>query len=279
MTPENRIPLAAVIGDPVSHSRSPVLHGHWLARYGIAGHYIPVRVARGSVPSALNCLMALGFSGVNVTVPHKEAALAAADSASPAARRMGAANLLIFGPDGKIHADNSDGAGFVAHLAATAPGWRPCRGPAILLGAGGAARAIAHALVDAGVKHLLIANRSQSRAADLARSVGPAARVIAWQDVASALCETALLVNATSLGMTGQPPLAIDLDRLDPATIVADIVYAPLDTDLLGTAAARGCQTVDGLGMLLHQAVPAFEAFFGHRPVVDDALRQAVIAA
>jgi shikimate dehydrogenase len=279
MTAPGQIPLAAVLGDPVAHSRSPALHGHWLARHGLCGHYIPIRVTPAGFPAALGWLARLGFVGVNVTLPHKEAALAAATTATDAARRVGAANLLTFGPDGAIHADNTDGAGFLSHLRQAAPGWDAAAGPVLILGAGGAARAIADALAGAGVPELLIANRTPDRAAALAAAIGPAARAIPWDAAPAALGDAALLVNTTSLGMTGQPPLTLDLAGLSPATTVADIVYAPLDTPLLRAARARGCPVVDGLGMLLHQAAPAFAAFFGVRPSVDDALRAAVLAA
>jgi shikimate dehydrogenase len=278
MTDHTAIPVAAVLGDPVAHSRSPALHGHWLARHGVAGHYIPLRVPQGGLPAALGCLARLGFAGANVTIPHKEAALALANTASDRARRIGAANLLTFGPGGATHADNTDGAGFLAGLQAAVPEWRPRAGPALVLGAGGAARAIVDALAAAGVAEIRIANRTRARAVALACAAGPVAKVVDWDAAPPSIGAAALLVNTTSLGMTGQPPLTLDLARLDPAAVVADIVYSPLETDLLRAARQRGCRTVDGLAMLLHQAVPAFEAFFGPRPSVDEALRRAILA-
>ena len=260
--------LAGVLGDPVAHSRSPRLHGHWLARHGIDGAYVPLRVGAGDLRDALRLLPRMGFAGCNVTLPHKEAALALADEASARARAAGAANTLVFA-DGRVRADNTDGIGFVAHLCAASP-WSPDR-PAVVLGAGGAARGIAAALADAGVPEIRIGNRTRARAEALADAIPRAT-------VSDAMDGAGLLVNTTSLGMAGQPPLAVDLHPLPRDAVVADIVYAPLVTPLLERAAARGHPTVDGLGMLLHQAAPGFAAWYGVTPVVDDALRRAVLA-
>jgi shikimate dehydrogenase len=277
MTRYSDPPVAGVIGDPIGHSRSPALHGHWLRRYGITGHYVPLRVAAADLPQSIAALGQLGFRGVNVTIPHKEAALRLADHASSAARSIGAANLVLFQPDGTIRADNTDGAGFLAHLRLAAPDWRPDQGPVLILGAGGAARSIAHALIDAGAPLVRIANRTASRADTLADALGPAALSVGWPVDPQIWAASALIINTTSLGMQGQPALPIEADTIGPGKVVADIVYAPLETPLLAAARARGAVAVDGLGMLLHQAVPAFEGFFGHRPVVDAALRAAVL--
>ena len=260
-----RTRLAGVIGWPVSHSRSPRLHNHWLGRHGIDGAYVPLAVAPADLAAAVRGLRAAGFVGANVTVPHKEAVLALCDQVLPAGRRAGAVNTLVFGSDG-ITGTNTDGIGFIENL--RAHGVDPAAGPALLLGAGGAARAIAAALLDLGVP-VTVANRSADRAAALAAAL-PGLRVLPWAERA-ALGGQALLVNTTVLGMTGQDALDMPLDRAAPGLVVADIVYAPLVTPLLADAAARGLATVGGLGMLLHQAVAGFASWFGVTPAVDQA--------
>jgi len=270
--------LAAVIGDPVGHSRSPRLHGHWLARYAIPGAYVPLHVRAADLAETLRLLPRIGFVGANVTLPHKESALALASRATPRARRIGAANTLVFAEDGTIHADNTDAGGFLASLHAACPKWRPEAFPATVLGAGGAARAIVDALLESGVPELRLLNRSLSRAQDIALHYGRRVRPLQWSAAREALAGTGLLVNSTSLGMAGQPPLDLALDTLPTASPVCDIVYVPLETPLLAAARARGNPVVDGLGMLLHQAVPGFERWFGRRPEVDEALRAAVLA-
>lgn len=256
--------LAGILGWPVAHSRSPRLHGLWLQRHGIDGAYVPLPVAPEAFETAVRGLVALGFRGANVTIPHKEAAFALCDEVDATARRMGAVNTLVF-EGGRIRGSNTDGFGFIENLRQTAPGWRPAAGPAVLLGAGGSARGIAVALLDAGVPEVVLVNRTPARAEALAREIGGPVRVAA----APPLNEAALLVNTTSLGMQGQPPLEIDLSPLSASAVVADIVYVPLETPLLRQAAARGLRTVGGLGMLLHQARPGFEHWFGVPPVVD----------
>lgn len=260
-----RTRLAGVIGWPVSHSRSPRLHNHWLARHGIDGAYVPLAVAPADLAAAVHGLRAAGFLGANVTVPHKEAVLALCDQVLPAGRRAGAVNTLVFGPDG-IAGTNTDGVGFLENL--RAHGVDPAAGPALLLGAGGAARAIAAALLDLGVP-VTVANRSADRAAALAAAL-PGLGVLPWAERAT-LGGQALLVNTTVLGMTGQDALDMPLDRAAPGLVVADIVYAPLVTPLLADAAAHGLVTVGGLGMLLHQAVAGFASWFGVTPAVDQA--------
>jgi shikimate dehydrogenase len=276
MTPPPR--LAGVIGDPISHSRSPALHGHWLARYGIRGHYVPMAVAACDLEAAVRTLPKLGFAGVNVTLPHKEAVLALVDAATERAARIGAANTLEF-REGAVHADNTDGYGFLANLRQGAPGWRADAGPALVLGAGGAARAVVDALVQEGATAVRIANRTRARAESLAAPHGNLAEVVDWSAASEAMVEATTIVNTTSLGMTGQPPLDVSLAAAPRSAVVTDLVYAPLETPFLAAASARGLRVVDGLGMLLHQAVPGFERWFGHRPEVDAALRAAVLAA
>lgn len=268
--------LAGVLGDPIGHSRSPRLHGHWLRRYGIDGQYVPLRVTPADLARTLDLLPRLGFRGVNVTIPHKEAAFALADTATARAAAAEAANTLHF-RDGRIHADNTDGAGFVANLRQNAPSWA-AEAPALVLGAGGAARGIVAALLEAGAREVVVLNRTERRAQELAALFGPRVQAAPLAGIAAHLPRAGLLANTTSLGMTGQPPLEIDLAPLAGDAVVTDIVYDPLLTPLLARGRARGNPVVDGLGMLLHQAAPGFEAWFGTAPEVDEALRRAVLA-
>ncbi len=274
MTITGKARLAGVMGWPVRHSRSPLLHNHWLGEYGIDGAYVPLAVAPGRFESALRALGQLGFAGANVTVPHKEAALRSVDEASPAARRIGAVNTIVVGADGALAGDNSDGFGFLNAIGQAAPFWRADRGPAVVVGAGGASRAVLAALQDAGAPEIRLVNRSPARAEALAGEFGDPLRAVRWDERQAALDGAALLVNATTLGMTGHPPLDLPLDGLPPDAVVNDVVYAPLRTPLLEAAAARGNPVVDGLGMLLHQARPGFAAWFGREPEVTDALRR-----
>ncbi len=259
--------LAGVIGWPVAQSRSPVLHNAWLARHGIDGAYVPLAVAPPDFATAVAGLRAAGFRGANVTIPHKQAAFAVCDTVDASARQAGAVNTLVFTAEG-IAGSNTDGSGFLANL--RAHGVAPAAGPALILGAGGAARAIAAALLGCGVA-VTITNRSPDRAAALASAL-PELHVLPWNNRNVALAKHALLINTTSAGMAGLPALDIDLTRAPAALAVADIVYVPRETPLLRQAAARGLRTVGGLGMLLHQAVPGFAAWFGVTPVVDDAI-------
>nr|WP_192898660.1 shikimate dehydrogenase [Crenalkalicoccus roseus] len=265
--------LAGVLGWPVAHSRSPRLHGFWLERHGIDGAYLPLPVRPERFADAVRALADLGFRGANVTIPHKEAAFAVCDGVDRSARRAGAVNTLVF-REGRIEGSNTDGFGFLENLRAAAPGWRAEAGPAVVLGAGGSARAIAAALLDAGCPRLTLVNRTRARAEALARTLGGPVAVAERPPLEGA----ALLVNTTSLGMQGHPPLDLDLAPLPERAVVADIVYVPLETPLLARARARGLVAVEGLGMLLHQARPGFEAWFGVAPVVDAALRDFVAA-
>ncbi len=271
-------PLAGVIGWPIGHSRSPRLHGHWLHRYGIDGFYIPIALPPEGFETGLQSLPGLGFRGVNVTIPHKEAALALAATASPRAIAVGAANTLTFGEDGAIHADNTDGYGFIANLRQEAPGWRAEAGPALVLGAGGAARGIIEALLAEGAPEIRLANRTRSRAEALQAHFGRRVTVLDWSDALVAGGEAATIVNTTSLGMPGAAGLPLDFTRVAPATLVTDLVYGAEPTPFVLEARRHGLVAVDGLGMLLHQAVPGFERWFGRRPEVDAALRAAVLA-
>lgn len=279
MTELAKIPLAGVIGHPIAHSRSPALHGFWLRRYGVKGHYIPMDVAPADLEATLRHLPKIGFVGLNVTIPHKEAVLKIADVITDRAALIGAANTLIFRKDGKIHADNTDGAGFIANLRQSAPDWVPAAGPAAVFGAGGAARAVVAALIEVGVPEIRISNRSRPRAEALRADFGAKLVVYDWVQAANMLEGAATVINTTSLGMAGKPEFRVPLDALEPGAVVNDLVYNPLKTQFLQEAEARGAVTVDGLGMLLHQAAPGFERWFGPNPAVDDETRQAVLSA
>lgn len=276
MTP-SKIPLAGVIGSPIAHSKSPQLHGHWLKTYGIPGHYIPMEIASDDLADAIRMLPRMGFVGVNITIPHKEAVLSIADLITDRAILIGAANTLIFRKDGKIHADNTDGYGFMENLKTGAPDWDPRSGPAAVLGAGGASRAVIASLLDAGVPEILISNRTRVRADKLKADFGSRLQVYDWVQAGNMFDHAALTVNTTSLGMIGKNEMRVPLDGLQKGAVVTDLVYTPLKTQLIETAEQMGCVTVDGLGMLLHQAVPAFERWFGTRPAVDSAARAAAL--
>lgn len=277
MTDLPRIPLAGVIGHPIAHSRSPALHGYWLRRYGIKGHYIPMDVSTDDLQRALEMLPRLGFVGINVTIPHKEAVLKLADVVTDRAALIGAANTLIFRADGRIHADNTDGAGFMANLRQNAPIWDPTAGPAAVFGAGGAARAVIAALIEVGVPEVRLANRTRPRAEALRADFGAKLTVYDWVQAPNMLEGATTVINTTSLGMAGKAEFRVPLDALESTALVTDLVYTPLKTQLLLAAEARGCTVVDGLGMLLHQAAPGFERWFGQRPEVDAATRNAVL--
>jgi len=272
-----KIPLAGVIGSPIAHSKSPRLHGHWLRKLGLPGHYIPMDVAPEDFEQVLRSLPKAGFVGVNVTVPHKEAALKVADVVTDRATLIGAANTLIFLEDGRIHADNTDGYGFIENLRQNAPDWDAKAGPAAVLGAGGAARAILASLLDAGAPEILLSNRTRARAEALQSDFGSKVKVVDWVQAGNMLEDAATVVNTTSLGMLGHPELRVPLDGLQKGALVTDLVYNPLQTRLLREAEEMGCVTVDGLGMLIHQAVPGFERWFGKRPEVDADIRAVLL--
>lgn len=261
-----------IIGHPVAHSRSPMIHGHWLAEHGLSGSYERVDVPPGEVAAFIARIRSGEFAGGNVTVPNKEAVLPLLDHVSETARRMGAVNT-IWMQDGKLHGDNTDAFGFLAHLDDRVPGWGGRVGTALILGAGGAARAVVHGLAERGVGRIVLVNRSLARAEELAADFGAGVEARGWDEAGGLVAASDLIVNTTSLGMQGQPPLALDLAGLRPGMIVDDIVYVPLETALLAEARARGGVPVDGLGMLLHQAIPGFERWFGVRPQVTPALR------
>jgi shikimate dehydrogenase len=273
----HKIPLAGVIGNPIAHSRSPRLHKHWLRKYGLLGDYVPLHVTDENLATVIRALPKMGFVGANVTIPHKVAVMQIADQVSDRATLIGAANTLIFKDDGKIYADNTDGYGFMANLKQNAPHWNPKAGPAAVFGAGGAARAVIVALADAGVPEIFLSNRTRPKADALRAEFGARIQVVDWVQAGNMLEDALTVVNTTSLGMTGAPEFRVPLDGLRKDAVVNDLVYAPLQTAFLMKAAEMGCTTVDGLGMLLHQGVPGFERWFGVRPEVDDATRQAVL--
>ncbi|SMX47111.1 shikimate dehydrogenase [Actibacterium lipolyticum] len=273
----NKIPLAGVIGSPIAHSASPRLHNYWLKKYGIPGFYVPMDIDHSDLKDALKMMPKLGFVGVNVTIPHKETVLALADVVSDRAALIGAANTLIFRQDGKLYADNTDGYGFVENIRQGAPGWDPAAGPAAVLGAGGAARAVIASFVEIGVTEIRLSNRTRARADVLRAEFGPKISVYDWAQAGNMLEGATTVVNTTSLGMAGKSDFRISLDALSPDAVATDIVYNPLRTKFLEEAEAKGCTTVDGLGMLLHQAAPGFERWFGHRPEVDDQTRSVVL--
>lgn len=275
---DTTIPLAGVIGNPIAHSKSPKLFRHWLRAYNRPGHYVPLHVREDDFASVLKALPKMGFVGCNVTIPHKVAALELADLATDRATLIGAANTLIFRKDGKIHADNTDGYGFVSNLKHGAPGWSPRLGPAAVFGAGGAARAVIASLIDVGVQQIFLTNRTRPKAEALKSAFGTKVTVIDWVQAGNIIEEAATVVNTTSLGMDGQPEFRVPLDGLRRGTVVTDLVYSPLQTTLLQRAEEAGCVVVDGLGMLLHQAVPGFERWFGVRPEVDVETRAAILA-
>ena len=269
---------ACVIGWPVEHSRSSSIHRYWLAQYGIDGAYEKEPVRPEDLAGFLGGLEQRGYAGANVTLPHKEAALRLTAVADEAARAIGAANTLWLDQAGRLCAGNTDAYGFITNLEAEAPNWNEGCRPVMVLGAGGAARAIVHGLLSEGAASIVLTNRTRGRAEELASEFGPSVTVIDWDDRHRVLAGCGLLVNATSLGMTGKESLDLDFAGLPADAVVADIVYSPLQTELLAAARTRGNRTVDGLGMLLYQAVPGFERWFGVRPEVTPALRAHVAA-
>jgi shikimate dehydrogenase len=268
---------ACVIGWPVEHSRSPMLHGYWLKKYGIDGAYTKEAIAPEGVSDFLRSLDANGFVGCNVTVPHKVAAFALADQREPSADAVSAANTLWLS-DGKLIAANTDTYGYMTNLGLQAPGWDQRKAPISILGSGGAARAIVYGFLNAGVGEIRLFNRTRARAETLAQQFGPSVRAFDWSERERGSRDSAVLVNATTIGMNGAGTLDIDFGGFDPGCVVSDIVYVPVETELLHNAKCCGLRTVDGLGMLLHQGVPGFENWFGVRPEVTDELRGILVA-
>lgn len=278
MAHPDRYLLAGIMGWPVMHSRSPKLHNYWLQKHGLAGAYVPLGIQPMGLIAALRALPALGFSGCNITIPHKIHAMEAMDELSPTAKRIGAMNCVVVRPDGALYGTNYDGYGYIESVKEAAPDWRAGDAPITVLGAGGGSRAVLVGLIDAGATEIRLTNRSRHRAEQLAADLGGPIRVVDWESRSRALEGAAMLVNTTSNGMVGQPELDIALDALPGDALVSDIVYAPLETKLLAAARRRGNRCVDGLGMLLHQARPAFRDWFGILPEVTKELRASIVA-
>jgi len=270
--------LAGVMGWPVAHSRSPLIHNHWIAQYGLRGTYVQLPVRTEDLEAALRALPKLGFAGCNLTIPHKVAAMALVDRVEPLAQRIGAINTVVVEADGSLTGKNTDAFGYLHSLQESHPGWRADAGPALVVGAGGAARAVVAALLDAGVPQVRLCNRSADKAQAIANDFGPRVVTTPWSERTSALAGVALLVNTTNQGMHGQPALDLALDDLPRDALVSDIVYVPQRTPLIEAALARGNPVAYGLGMLIHQARPAFEAWFGVLPEASEALLHAVQA-
>jgi shikimate dehydrogenase len=278
MSHPDRFLMAGVMGWPVMHSRSPKIHNYWFAKHGLAGTYVPLAIRAEGLRAALHALPALGFSGCNLTIPHKEAAFEIVDRVDPLARRIGAINCVAVAPDGSLDGRNNDGFGYIQSILEAYPGWRPDAGPVVVIGAGGGARAVLVSLADQGARDIRLINRTPERAQALAREFGAPITALAWSDRHAALEGAAMLVNTTSQGMAGQPALDLALDRLPTSALVSDIIYIPRETPLLTAARLRGNRTVNGLGMLLNQARPAFHAWFGVMPEVTAELRAMIEA-
>jgi shikimate dehydrogenase len=276
MTVHDKFLLAGVMGWPVMHSRSPMIHNHWFAQHGLKGSYVPLAIHPAGLAAALRALPALGFAGCNVTIPHKEAAMGIVDEVHASARAIGAISCVTVRPDGTLLGSNNDAHGFIRNLRQQQPGWRADAGPAVVIGAGGGARAVCYGLLQAGATEIRLVNRSAGRAEAVAGSLGGGIRPVAWADREAALDGAALVVNTTSGGMVGQGALDLTLSHLPATAIAADIVYIPLETPFLAAARARGNATADGLGMLLHQGPLAWKLWFGLEPAVTAALRRLV---
>jgi shikimate dehydrogenase len=278
MSDSNQFKLAGVLGMPVFQSRSPIIHNYWIKKHGLKGAYghFPVRIE--NVEAALRGLSALGLAGCSITAPHKQIAMKLMDKLDPVAKRIGAINCIVVQPDGSLHGFNNDGFGYLQSLKDAKPDWRADAGPITVLGAGGAARAVVISLVDAGAKEIRLINRTRPRAEELASGIESVVKVLDWNERHDALDGVAMLANTTNQGMHGQLPLEIKLDFLPKSAMVSDLIYIPLETPLLEAARIRGNLTVNGLGMLLNQAIPAFNAWFGVKPEITDELRQTILA-
>jgi shikimate dehydrogenase len=278
MSHPERFRMAGVMGWPVMHSRSPKIHNFWLAKYGLTGTYVPLAIQAEGLRAALRALPALGFAGCNLTIPHKEAAFEIVDRVDPLARRIGAINCVVVAPDGSLDGYNYDGFGYIQSILEADPNWRADAGPIVVVGAGGGARAVLVSLADQGAQEIRLVNRSPERAQALAREFGAPINAVAWKERHAALAGAAMLINTTSQGMAGQPPLDLALDGLPVSALVSDIIYVPRETPLVVAARLRGNRTVNGLGMLLNQARPAFHAWFGIMPEVTAQLRAMIEA-
>lgn len=272
-----KTPVAAVIGHPISHSKSPRMHNFWLEQFGIEGYYIPLDIDPKKFERSVRNLSELGLVGANITIPYKEKVLKIADKISDRAALVGAANTLTFLQNGGFYADNTDGYGFLQNIKSKNSDWSAREGISVVFGAGGASRAILGALIEDGASDIILANRTRSRADQLRSDFGAKIKVVEWMKIQNYLSDASTIINTTSLGMLGKADLPIPLNTLKKHTLVTDIVYSPLETHLLATAAKMGCRTVDGLGMLIHQAIPGFERWFGTKPGDSQALRELLI--
>jgi shikimate dehydrogenase len=278
MADANSFGIAGLLGWPVAHSRSPVIHNHWLQKYGIPGRYLLFGVPPERLEAAVRGLSALGLRGCNVTTPHKQAIFPLLDRVDSLARTIGAVNTVVVERDGSLTGFNNDGNGFIQSLRDADPTWSPGSGPILVLGAGGASRAVVASLAAQGAKDIRVTNRTREKAQQIADAVGPVVTVVPWEQRTDALDGIAMLANATSLGMTGKGALDMPLDRLPRHALVGDLIYIPPETALLAAARARGNTTVNGLGLLLNQARPAFNAWFGVMPEITPELLQAIQA-
>jgi len=278
MNPRDRFLLAAVMGWPISQSRSPLLHNYWFEKHGLAGAYVPLAIRPEGLRAALRALPALTFAGCNLTIPHKQEAMAIVDAVDDTARKIGAISCVVVRPDGSLSGSNNDWFGFVHNILEFVPDWRADDGPAVVMGAGGGARAVVYGLMQRGAREIRLVNRTHARALKLAEDFGGPITVLPWEERHAALAGCAMLVNATSQGMIGQPPLDLRLDALPQSALVNDIIYIPRETPLLAAARKRGNRTVTGLGMLLHQGIPAWKAWFGIEPKVTAELRARIEA-
>jgi shikimate dehydrogenase len=278
MANPDRFLLAAVMGWPIAQSRSPMLHNFWFAQHGLAGSYVPLAIPPEGLKAALRALPALTFAGCNLTIPHKQQAMKIVDEVDVTARTIGAISCVTVRPDGTLIGCNNDYYGFIHNILEFVPDWRADAGPVAVMGAGGGARAVVYGLMQRGAREIRLVNRTQARAQTLAKEFGGPIAVLPWEQRHNALDGAAMLVNATSQGMIGQPPLDLRLDRLPKSALVNDIIYIPRETPLLAAARTRGNRTVTGLGMLLHQGIPAWKAWFGIEPKVTAELRATIEA-
>ena len=278
MADQNRFLLAAVMGWPISQSRSPMLHNYWFEKHGLAGSYVPLAIRPEGLKDALRALPSLLYAGCNLTIPHKQEAFKIVDEADDTAKKIGAISCVIVRPDGSLAGTNNDHYGFVHNILDFVPDWRADAGPVAVMGAGGGARAVIYGLMHRGAREIRLCNRTQARAETLAREFGGPITVVPWTERHNCLDGCAMLANATSQGMIGQLPLDLELDKLPKSALVADIIYIPRETPLIVSARERGHRTVTGLGMLLHQGIPAWKAWFGIEPKVTAELRAKIEA-
>ena len=269
--------LAGVIGHPISHSKSPKLHKYWLAKYNINGYYIPLSITTEKLKNSITSLIDLGFKGVNITIPHKTNVLSMADSVTDRASLIGAANTLYFSKSGKVHADNTDGYGFIQNILDEIPDYDFYDKTAIIYGAGGSARAITSALISNGIRAIVITNRTRSKAQIISENLGAKVAVVDWRTAPETIASADIIINATSMGMVGQPDFSQPISRAKKTALVVDIVYNPLVTSLLIQAEQLKLKAIGGVGMLINQAVPGFEHWFQKTPVIDDDVRRFIV--